>query len=102
MILEMPIKNIPNQQFTVQISNYLLTITLKTARDMTLFSLAINSEAVCSSVRCCPNSKVFLTSSIDLGGVFYWHCPEGNYPHYELFTNQKLVFIPTEDMNGNS
>lgn len=97
MIL-IPKTNIPNQKFSITINGYNFGIQLQTAKNLTLFSLKLNEEPICNSVRCFPNSQVFFNSSIDLGGIFYWRCLHGDYPHYTKFDTQDLLFINYEEM----
>lgn len=92
-MIVIPKQQIPNQTFGININGYNLQATLKTSKNLTFFDLVYNGAVICSSVRCCPNSRIYFNSNFKFGGFFYWRCPNGEYPYFENFDTQDLLFV---------
>lgn len=99
-MLLVPIKNIPNQSFSVTLNGVGYRIQLRTIQGLTFMSVWVNNEALFYNQICTPNNWVNQYDYISVNGKFYFYCLDDEYPNYEKFgVTQALYFLTPEEVN---
>lgn len=107
-MLEIPLKDIPNQELSVTINGYLYGIRLRyyapleDVEGIMFIRMKLgDSQEWRGSVRCLPNQLVMPYTYLTQGGNFLWICQDDEYPNYTKFgTLHKLVFLTNEEIEG--
>lgn len=89
--------NEPNQRLGFQLDDGTnVNITIKTANNLTLFSISTDFEELIDSAICFPNS--FVETFKTISGRFYWQCQDNNYPTYTQFGKlHNLYYLSPEE-----
>ena len=99
-MLLVPIKNIPNQVFSITLNGVGYRIMLRTIQGLTFMSVWVNNEALFYNQICTPNNWVNQYNYISVNGKFYFYCLDEEYPNYEKFgITQALYFLTPEEVN---
>lgn len=94
-----PIRAIPNQQFTITLGGALFDITLKTIEDFTAVDIKINDEAVLNGSRT-PAGAPLLPYRYEESGNFIFFSSTGQQlPFYVNFNvTQTLIYFTAEEL----
>lgn len=99
-MLLVPIKNVPNQVFSITLNGVGYRIMLRTIQGLTFMSVWVNNEALFYNQICTPNNWVNQYNYISVNGKFYFYCLDDEYPNYEKFgITQALYFLTPEEVN---
>ena len=99
-MLLVPIKNVPNQVFSITLNGVGYRIILRTIQGLTFMSVWVNNEALFYNQICTPNNWVNQYNYISVNGKFYFYCLDEEYPNYEKFgITQALYFLTPEEVN---
>lgn len=102
-MIQIPISNIPNQEFSMTLAGNEFFIQLRTIQDLTYMSCSINGEPTFYSQICTPNNWVNQYKYISAGGKFAFRCIDDEYPNYKKFNStQFLYFITQEEIDQNA
>lgn len=93
------LQNIPNQQFSVNINNIDMLISLRYCEGIMLFSLQINGGYVCPDVPCFAGQGILPYPYMveEAGGQFFFDTENDEYPNYENFTTSSKLYFVTKD-----
>lgn len=99
-MLLVPIKNIPNQMFSITLGDVGYRVALRTIQGLTFMSVWVNDEPLFYNQICTPNNWVNQYDYISVNGKFYFYCLDDEYPSYEKFgITQALYFMTPEEVN---
>lgn len=99
-MLLVPIKNIPNQIFSVTLNDVGYRVALRTIQGLTFMSVWANGEPLFYNQICTPNNWVNQYDYISVNGKFYFYSLDDEYPNYEKFgITQALYFMTPEEVN---
>lgn len=99
-MLLVPIKNIPNQVFSITLNGVGYRIMLRTIQELTFMSVWVNNEALFYNQICTPNNWVNQYNYISVNGKFYFYSLDEEYPNYKKFgVTQALYFLTPEEVN---
>lgn len=93
-----PLDNVPNQVFTVNIEGNVYRIQARTIQDFTLLSVWQNDDLLFYNQVCVPNSFVNPYKYVSEDGRLFFRCLDNEYPNYRQFGNtQTLYFLTPEE-----
>lgn len=100
MSMEIPLQNIPNQAFSVQIDNNLYDMTIKFIVDVMVVTVVRNGITIMTNVRATPNMPLILYPYLEAEeGNFAFFTIDGDYPNYNQFgQNQFLLYLSPTDL----
>lgn len=99
MTVEIPLANIPNQAFSVQLDNLLYNITVKFIVNVMVVTIVRNGVTIMSNVRATPNMPLILYPYLESGN-FIFFTVEGDYPNYNSFgQNQFLLYFSQDELD---
>lgn len=95
----LPIKNVPNQEFSFGASDYEVFVTIFSVYGLLCAQVSIDDELVCSSAKCI-NGISFIPKSAEkkLKGKLYFET-DGSYPSASIVgtENCKLIFEDSDE-----
>lgn len=104
---QIDLKNLPNQEFSVDMENISYTITIQYIENevsgIMMFSLLIDDTEICTSVPCFANQAIlpYPWQVALANGNFVFLTDNENYPHYEDFGNTCNLYFVTKDEIDN-
>lgn len=98
-MIEIQLKQIPNQALSIDIEGNTFNITIKTTdAKSTIADISINSNAVIKGIRCMPNRPIIPYKYLEQGN-FFFATMDDEYPYYTSFgTTQRLVYLSTSEL----
>jgi len=93
---ELKLQPIPNQRFSVTLFKETYHITIKTSRDLTLFSLSNSTKNLINNVQCYANQRIE-TYGLAGNGFFAFVCEDNHLPDYRKFGVHHRLYFVTED-----
>lgn len=98
-MIEIELKQLPNQQFGLEVDGNRYIIKIRTFQGMTLMDVTLNDEKKCTSVRCCPNAVIIPYPRLTRDGNFMFICQNNTYPNWELFgVTQRFCYLTNEEI----
>ena len=94
---EYKLQKTANQSFSISLNDHIFEITIRTFREISYCSAAIDMELVEAGAKAVPNHSIFGSSVNNIaGGIFMFKCLADDYPHYENFNgvDVRFVFVP--------
>lgn len=96
-----PLKQIPNQVFSVSLNNVDYRIALRSIQGLLYMSCWADGDLLFYNQLCTPNNWVNVYDYISVNGKFYFECLENNYPSYDrLGVSQRLLFLTPDEVEG--
>ena len=93
-MLDIPLRNIPQQRIEMNIDGVDYAIQLRTAQGMTFADTYANGELLKAGVRCVSGQPIIPYNYLTKGGNFFWYCLNDDYPYFENFeTTQFLIYL---------
>lgn len=94
-----PLKQVPNQVFSVALNGKDYRIALRTIQGMTFMSCWVDGVLLFYNQLCTPNNWVNVYDYISVNGRFYFESLGDEYPNYRSFgVSQRLLFLTPDEV----
>lgn len=99
-MIEIPLANIPNQSFSIQLDNILYDITIKFIINVMTMTIIRSGTEIISNFRITPNLKIIPYTYLE-NGNFAVITANNEYPNYNNFgINQSLIYASAAELEA--
>jgi hypothetical protein len=93
-----PLKRLPNQEFSIQLDGGLFYLVLKTTGDTTSISVSLDGVQLLWNARAVANQYI-ISSAYQEAGNFMFVTSNFELPHYEKFgITQSLIYVTEAEL----